>query len=159
MKLKGTWSFGHGWKRISSCLGALNSFAGDCVESKYCAAERVNKLLRINWNLFPMSRCPPPGWAVWSGGSEGLGLLPVSSGLCPCFHLPLFIQPSVPLDSKRTLVSACPSESFLERQFLSMVCVVWGNMGSEIKQQFFSSVLRTQLPNGCEDCRKGHWCE
>lgn len=93
-------------KENYDCLLPWGSFAGDWVESKYCAAERINKPPRINWNLFHMSRCPPPGWAVWSDGSEGLSFLSVSSGLCPCFLLPQFLWLRVLLDSKRILVSA-----------------------------------------------------
>lgn len=42
---------------IVCCPGALNSFAGDRVESKHCAVEKLNKLLRINteqkWSAGP----------------------------------------------------------------------------------------------------------
>lgn len=42
---------------IVCCPGALNSFAGDCVESKHSAVEKLNKLLRINteqkWSAGP----------------------------------------------------------------------------------------------------------
>lgn len=75
-KLKGNWFF-RGVLDNCDCLlpRGWNSFAGDLVESKHCAVEKLNKLLRINTEQ-KQKQSAGPGAA---GGMAAWGRVPDSS--------------------------------------------------------------------------------
>lgn len=120
------------------CLGALDSFARDCIESKYCAVHKLNKLPGINTEtagrgllvrrpgveldfLPSLPRCCPRGWeSEWPLG--GAAVAASLGGALAAVH------------KTSVLLGGC--------------CSVWQNAGFEIRVQRESfSFLLIKLAN------------